>query len=119
MKKLLILLLCMAAWNSTVSAEGKEFIELQISIIDEKPSRPTMGKVPLRVPTIYHDDHLFYLSASHPEYIINIVQDDEMVFTSVIPAGITEFELPAYIEGECQIQFVCGRFSFIGFINLK
>ena len=109
----------MVAWNGNVFAEDKEEIPLVASIIDDYPTMPGKGKSPLRVPSVYRDGYILTISASHPEYIINIVQDDEMVFTSVIPAGVTEFELPAYIEGECQIQFVCGRFSFIGFINLK
>ena len=117
MKRLFIMLVCMAVWNGVYAATEK--IDLVFGYIDDLPAAPTVPKAPMRVPSVFRDGYLLTLSASHPEYIINIVQDDEMVFTSVIPAGVTEFELPAYIEGECQIQFVCGRFSFIGFINLK
>ena len=79
---------------------------------------PGHGKAPMRMPIIYQDGYTLSLSAFHPEYIINIVQDDEVIYTSIIPEGITEYELPSYLCGECEIQFVSGSFCFTGLIVL-
>lgn len=116
MKKLFLMLLCMTAWNSHIHAE-KQMVELEINIIDDHPVCPGKGKAPLRVPTIYQEEYTLYLPSFHPEYLINIVQGEEIVFTSIIQENVTEYEMPAYLEGECQILFIYGRFYFSGNIN--
>lgn len=118
MKKLFIMLLWLSAWsvNSTYAEEKK--IDLSVGIVDETTYYPGRGKAPIRIPRIYQDGYKLTLSSSHPEYIINIVQDDEVVYSSVIPADVTEFELPSYISGECTIEFIKGRFCFFGNIIL-
>jgi hypothetical protein len=118
MKKVVLLLMCFLALSSNPAHAKREQIVLGTSIIDQNPNIPGKGKAPLRVPVVYIDGYLLCLPPSHPEYIINIVQDDEIVFTSVIPEGVTEYELPNYLCGECEIQFVCGNFCFIGMIFL-
>lgn len=101
-----------------MASEG-EPISLDTEVVDDEPAMAGHGnKVPMRMPRIYQDGYTLTLSSFHPEYIINIVQDGEVVYTSVIPAGVTEFELPACISGECTVRFVSGRFCFTGYIVL-
>ena len=116
MKKVVVLLMCFLALSSNPTHAKRELIVLGTNIIDQIPNFPGKGKAPMRIPIIYIDGYTLSLPSSHPEYIINIVQDDEIVFTSVIPEGVTEYELPNYLCGECEIQFVCGNFCFIGCI---
>ena len=119
MKKFIIMLLLLSAWSvNNTYAEDIE-IDLSVEIVDETTYYPERGKAPLRMPRIYQDAYKLTLSSSHPEYIINIVQDDEVVYSSVIPAGVTEFELPSYLSGECIIQFIKGRFCLWGNISLQ
>lgn len=117
MKKLFLMLLCMTAWNSNIHAE-KQLVELEINIIDDHPVCPGKGKAPLRVPAIYQEGYTLYLPSFHPEYLINIVQGEEIVFTSIIPEDVAEYEMPAYLEGECHILFIYGSFCFTGYISL-
>ena len=116
MKKILLLLFCFVLIHEGAKASEKEQISLniEVGIIDDKPVSPGHSKTVVHMPRIYQDGYKFILSNSHPEYIINIVQDDEIVYSSVIPAGVTEFELPSYINGECIIQYIKGRFCFLG-----
>ena len=116
MKKLL-LLVCFLALGSNLTHAEKSQIILGCQKIKET-HYPGHGKAPMRMPIIYQDGYTLSLSASHPEYIINIVQDDEVIYTSIIPEGITEYELPSYLCGECEIQFVSGSFCFTGLIML-
>lgn len=120
MKKLLFLLFCFALFHGKVMASEEGLLSLNIKVekIDESPGMFGHSKTVVHTPSIYQDGYKFILSSSHPEYIINIVQDDEIVYSSVIPAGVTEFEIPSYISGECVIQFVKGRFCFWGEISL-
>lgn len=118
MKKLLIMLLCLSAWSvNNAYAEDVE-IDLSVEIVDETTCHPGREKAPLRIPRVYQDGYKLTLSRSHPEYIINIVQDDVVVYSSVIPAGVTEFNLPSYLSGECRIQLISGRLCFYGQIIL-
>ena len=116
MKKLL-LLVCFLALGSNLTHAEKSQIILGCQKIKET-HYPGHGKAPMRMPIIYQDGYTLSLSAFHPEYIINIVQDDEVIYTSIIPEGITEYELPSYLCGECEIQFVSGSFCFTGLIIL-
>ena len=118
MKKFVILLFCMIAYHCNILADEKIEIELGVEIIDDTPTHPAPGKAPIRKPSIYQECHTLAFSTAHPEYIINIVQDGEVVYSSVIPAGVTEYELPAYVNGECVIQLITGRFCFWGYILL-
>lgn len=117
MKKYLVLLLCLFVWTSNSVFAGGNPIGLDLQIVDETPNHPGNSKAPMRMPRIYQDGYTLILSSSHPEYLINIMEGDEVVFSSVIPEGVAAFELPAYLSGEYTIQFVSGRFCFYGLIN--
>ena len=118
MKKVVVLLMCFLALSSNPTHAKREQIFLGTNIIDQNPNFPGKGKAPLRVPVIYIDGYTLSLQPSHPTYTINIVQDDEIVFTSEIPVGVAEFTLPAYLCGDCEIQFICGSIFFTGDIVL-
>lgn len=119
MKKLLFVLLSILFFSSNpiMGEEEKEVIDLNLEIIDDTPTGPGRGKLPIRKPIIYQDGQKITFSSSHPEYIINIVQDDEVMFSSVIPSGVPEFEIPPYVDGECILQLIIGRFIFWGIIS--
>ena len=118
MKKLLLFILICLLSSGHIMASGGGPIALDAEIVDDTPIYIGKGKAPMRMPRIYQDGYTLTLSSFHPEYIINIVQDGETVYTSIIPAGVTEFELPACISGECTVRFVSGRFCFTGYIVL-
>jgi len=117
MKKLLFTLMCLSAWSKApVYADGNQ-VELQMGIIDDVPLTPGNGKAPMRKPTIYQECYTLTLPSSHPEYTINIIQGEDVVFSTIIPEGVVTYELPAYLTGDYTIQFVSGNFCFYGFIN--
>lgn len=118
MKKLLFMLLCLSAWSNTPAYADGNQINLDLSVIDDCPTGHHYGKAPMRMPLIYQDGSTLTLSSAHPEYNINIVQGEDVVFSSIIPEGVVTYELPAYLTGEYTIQFVSGRFCFSGLINL-
>lgn len=116
MKKLFFILICFALTSGRIMASEGEPISLDTEFTDNDPTCPSHGKAPMRMPRIYQNGYTLTLSSFHPEYIINIEQDGEIVYSSIIPAGVTEFELPAFVSGECTVQFITGRFCFKGTI---
>lgn len=91
---------------------------LKCEKIDKRPILTDKGKAPMRIPVIYQDGHTISFQPHHPEYIINIVQDGEAVFTSVVPTDATQYDLPDYISGECVIQLLTGDYCFWAEIEL-
>ena len=118
MKKLLVLILFLSTWySSSVYAEPVP-VNLHMEIIDDTPDYPSVKKAPMRMPHVFIEDHTLSFPKFHPEYVINIVQGDEVVYTAVIPSDVPTFELPSVINGECTIQLIRGRFCFWGYIEL-
>lgn len=117
MKKLLFILLCLSAWSNTPAYADGNQIGLIMEEFDDTPHYPGHSKAPMRMPLIYQDGYTLTLSSAHPEYNINIVQGEDVVFSSIIPEGLVTYELPAYLTGEYTIQFVSGRFCFYGLIH--
>lgn len=72
----------------------------------------------MRMPEISLDGTTLSFQSHHPAYIINIVQDGEVVFSSIVPADAAQYELPDYISGECIIQFLTGDYCFWAEIEL-
>lgn len=93
-------------------------LDLSVNIIDDTPIAHDKGKSPIRMPAIWQDGHTISFQSYHPEYIINIVQDGEMIFSSVIPADVALYDLPGYVSGECVIQFIRGNYCFWAEIEL-
>lgn len=104
--------------QTPVAAKNIPFLSLRCERMDKKPIRTNMGKAPVRMPQISLDGTTLFFQPHHPEYIINIVQNGGVVFTSVVPADVTQYELPNYISGECIIQFLTGDYCFWAEIEL-
>ena len=118
MRKIAICALCLLLWNCNIAHAEIIPINIVVEIVDDTPQVPGKGKAPMRIPRTYQDGYKLILSSFYPECFINIVQDDEVVYSSTIPAGVTEFDLPLYLSGECSIQLICERFCFYGQIIL-
>lgn len=118
MKKFFILLFCLALTSGRIMASDGEPISLDTEEFDDVSTSTGKSKVPMRMPRIYQDGYTLTLSSFHPEYLINIMQDGEVVYTSIIPAGVTVYELPACFSGECTVQFISGGFCLTGNIVL-
>lgn len=112
MKKFLILCYALSILGYVPMKADKNEIYLKCEAIDKKPIHRDRGKAPVRVPVIYQDGHTLSFQPHHPEYIINLVQDGEVVFTSVVPTDATQYELPDYVSGECIVQFLTDNYCF-------
>lgn len=112
-KGLLIAVLCC----STISAEAMD-IFFRCEKIDTKPTRNDFPKVPPCIPKVNIEGCTLCFETNHPEYIINIVQDDVVVFTALVHADATQYELPQYITGDCVLQLIRGNYCFWAEIEL-
>ena len=119
-KKLLTLLwiLAMPAFMNAVNALGTP-IPFQAGRI--KPTKPFPGnpKSPVLAPTVYLDGNVLTFETPCDGCTLQLVdEDDDVVYTIVIPAGTTSLILPSYLEGTFELQIIDGDWLFYADIHL-
>ena len=119
----IVAIVCMASVSPIFADETGEQIELQVSILD--PTTPHGGprKAPPRpsavqIPTVFLDGFTLYFDEPCDGCTLQLVdEDDEIVYSVVLPNGTTEWELPEFASGEYKLQIIRGRYCFWGWIE--
>ena len=119
-------ILCMAFSAPTSAfADGEpEQVDLEVSI--EDPTLPNNGphKAPPRpsavqIPIVFLDGHTLYFDMPCEGCTLQLVdEDEEVVYSVVLPNGITEWELPEAFTGDFVLQIIRGRYCFWGWIEI-
>ena len=119
-------ILCMAFSAPTSAfADGEpEQVELQVSI--EDPTTPIGGprKAPpcpsaVQIPTVFLDGFTLYFDEPCNGCTLQLVdEDEEIVYSVVLPNGTTEWELPEFASGEYELQIIRGKYCFYGWIEV-
>lgn len=117
MKKLLLFLFGAFILSTSVSAQ--ELVPLTVSIIDEQPVTNGFPRTPITAPVVYIDDYTLLFEANHPEYVLNIKDENNVVvYSTVVSTTQTQVVLPSTLSGDYQIELVVGNLLFKGWINL-
>ena len=83
-----------------------------------KPLNPK-PKSPVLAPTVYIDGNVLTFETSCDGCVLQLVdEDDDVVYTIVIPAGTTTLTLPATLEGTFELQIIDGEWLFYADIEL-
>lgn len=120
MLKKLFFLLCILAMPvcvQTLSAQSP--IPLKVGRID--PTNPVMPrpKSPVLAPTVYIDGYELTFETPCDGCTLQLVdEDNDVVYSIVIPAGTTTLYLPSYLEGTFELQIISGEWLFYGEIEL-
>ena len=123
---MIVAIACMAFSAPTSAfADGEpEQIDLQVSYIDPDSQKGGPRKAPPRVPSVqvpvvFLDSNTLYFDEPCDGCTLQLVdEDEEVVYSVVLPNGTTEWELPSTFEGEYELQIICGRYCFHGWIEL-
>lgn len=117
MKKLLLFLFSAFTFSTSVSA--LELVPLTVSIIDEQPGTNGHPRSPNETPIVYIDDYTLLFEANHPDYVLNIKDEDgDVVYSTVVYSTQTQVVLPSTLSGDYQIELVVDNLLFTGWINL-
>ena len=117
MKKLLLFLFGAFIFSTSVSAQ--ELVPLTVSIIDEQPGTNGFPRTPITAPIVYIDDYTLLFEANHPEYVLNIKDENNVVvYSTVVSTTQTQVVLPSTLSGDYQIELVMDYWLFMGWINL-
>lgn len=116
MKKLLLPCLSILLFVTGVAA--KDLIPLTVSYSGQPISHGN-PKSPMQPPTVYIDGYTLLFADDHPEYVLNIKDEDsDVVFSTVVYSSQTQVILPSTLSGEYELQLIRGQFIFYGFIEL-
>ena len=117
MRKLFLFLFGAFILSTDVSAQV--LVPLTVSIIDEQPGGNGQPKTPVLAPKVYIDDYTLLFEVNHPEYVLNIKdENDNVVYSTVVSSTQTQVVLPSTLSGNYQIELVMGNWLFTGWINL-
>ena len=117
MKKNLLLVLFALFMSTSVMAW--ELIPLSVNYDEEQPLGPGNPKTPITAPTVYIDDYTLLFEANHPEYVLRIKDENNVVvYTTVVYSTQTQVVLPSSLSGDYQIELVMGNWLFTGYITL-
>ena len=73
----------------------------------------------MQPPTVYIEDYTLYFEANHPEYVLNIKDEDgDVVYTTTVFSTQTDVILPSILSGNYEINLVMGNWLFTGWIYL-
>lgn len=119
-KKLLTLfcILAMPAFMNAICLPGSP-IPFQTGKIDPTKPWPGNPKSPVLAPTVYIDGNVLTFDTPCDGCVLQLVyEDDEVVYTIVIPAGTTSLVLPSTLSGTFELQIIDGEWMFYADINL-
>ena len=117
MRKLFLFLFGAFILSTDVSAQV--LVPLTVSIIDEQPISHGHPRSPEETPIVYIDDYTLLFEANHPEYALNIKDENNVVvYTTVVYSTQTQVILPSTLSGNYEIQLFVNNLQFKGWINL-
>ena len=118
MKKFILLLFSAMMLGTNVSA--LELVPLTVySEENVQPISHGHPRTPMLAPKVYIDDYTLLFEVNHPEYVLNIKdENDNVVYTTVVYSTQTQVILPSTLSGDYQIELVMDYWLFMGWINL-
>ena len=88
---------------------------------DPTPALPQKPRVPKKAISIYKNGYTLFLG-NHSGYRIELINENlgenETVYSDVIPANSTTWQLPSLI-GVYTIRLVAGNWAYVGWIELN
>ena len=117
MKKLLLMIA--GAFVLSTSLFAKEVIPFTVHYEDNKPIGHGNTRSPIEVPLVYIEDNILAFEAYHPDYVLNIMDENgDVVYSTTVFSTDTEVILPSTLSGDYEVNLVMGNWLFMGWINL-
>ena len=94
-------------------------INFNVNWIDPNPMGHKPGRGLNDPPTVYLEDYTLSFASVHPEYVLYIKDEDEVVvYSTVVTSATTEVLLPSTLSGYYEINLVMNEWYFWGHIEL-
>lgn len=118
-KRLIILLLTLALLPlSNVSVMAKT-VNFNVGYVDPDDTMDDDPRSPILIPEVDLEDYTLTFYTPCDGCVLRILdENDNVVYSTVIPTGAISLVLPSYLSGEYQIQIIQGNLCFWGYISL-
>ena len=117
MKKLLISSLFILLMSTNVMS--REVVSFTVHYEDNKPIGHGNTRSPIEVPLVYIEDNILAFEAYHPDYVLNIMDENgDVVYSTTVFSTDTEVILPSTLSGDYEVNLIMGNWLFTGWINL-
>ena len=118
MRKLFLLLV--GAFMMSTSLLAWEPIPLTVYGDDDySPIGHDRPRSPIEVPLVYIEDYTLLFAEGHPDYVLNIKDEDgDVVYTTTVYETMTQVVLPSTLSGDYEVELIMGNWIFTGYINL-
>lgn len=94
-------------------------VPLQVTDIDPTGDKDDQHKSPNLTPELSLDGHTLYFDTPCDGYLLRIIdEDNDVVYSVVVPIGATTLQLPGYLSGDYELQLICDNLCFYGYIEL-
>jgi len=109
------LLMCVSAVN--ISADDKKPVVINPRPVSNSGEQGGGNKAPVQLPQVWIEDNVLTFDASCVGCMIEIVQDDEVVYTTFVDLN-GEVTLPSTLSGTLQLVIYRGDQTFTGEFDL-
>lgn len=113
----LLLVMAMMPFTSVSVYADPESIDLEY----DDPENGGLGgqKTPIPIPEISLENYTLYFYTPCDGCTLRLLDENEnVVFSTVIPTNTASLVLPSTLSGEYEIQIIQGNICFYGYINL-
>jgi hypothetical protein len=119
MKKLFLVFMLSAVMSSviTVSQAAPVMVHVGVHIADPVGPYP-FPRGPVLLPNVYIDDHTLLFEDLCGEYVLQIIQNDNVVYSTLVSNGETSVILPSTLTGDYEFRLVADTYYYYGYIEL-
>ena len=119
-KRMILTMTMMAMLPLSVQVNADfDIVPLQVSYDDPAEFEGNPHKGSLEPPLVYIEDYTLLFEANHPDYVLYIKdEDDVVVYSTAVYSAQTQVVLPSTLSGDYKIELVMGDWLFTGWINL-
>jgi hypothetical protein len=113
---LMVLFAMLTLFNMPVSAI-RVLVPLQIGYVDPEDGNHGENRSPVSVPEVTIDDKvLAFITPCDGDTLRIVNENGVVVYSTTIPVGCEEIELPSNLSGDYEIQLIRGNFCFFGYL---
>ena len=117
-KALLIFMLSAAMCGvTTVAQAARVRVDVGVHFGDPNQDLP-VRRTPTLLPEIYIDGNILSFDELCGEFLLEVIQDDTVVYSTIITDGMTSVDLPSSLSGSFEIRFETDTYYYYGYIEL-
>ena len=119
MKKVLLLFLLSVAVGSTTTVCQADPIEVDVRLqFDDPNGPPPIPRTPTILPTVYIDGNTLSFENLWGTYVLQILQGNTVVYSTIVPYGTPSVVLPSTLSGNYEFRLVADSYYYYGYIAL-